>query len=106
MGRIDTFISILRWIIIGGVAGYVSSLVLKAERQGCLIKVVIGIVGAFIGGFVMNFLLPGGLTGWVFMDEIINATVGAVILLVILEILLPGKQLGVDNGNGGRRRRR
>ncbi|MBN1312050.1 MAG: GlsB/YeaQ/YmgE family stress response membrane protein [Anaerolineae bacterium] len=108
-----TFISILQWIIIGGVAGYVSSLLLKAERQGCLIKIIIGIAGAFIGGFMMNMLFPppqpgqlGGITGIGFVDSIINATVGAVILLIILEIILPGKQLGVDDGSKRSRRRR
>jgi uncharacterized membrane protein YeaQ/YmgE (transglycosylase-associated protein family) len=112
--NLGTFVSILGWIITGGIAGYVASLLLKAQRQGCLINIIIGIVGAFIGGFVMNLLFPsaqpgqlGGLVGWGPADAIINAIVGAVILLIALEIILPGQQLGVrDDDGGGRRRRR
>lgn len=113
--RPDTFFSILGWVITGSIAGYIASILLKAQRQGCLVNIVIGIVGAFIGGFVMNLLFPaarpgqlGGLVGWGPVDAIINATVGAVILLIALELILPGRQLGVrdDDGGGGRRRRR
>jgi uncharacterized membrane protein YeaQ/YmgE (transglycosylase-associated protein family) len=108
------FISILQWVIIGGIAGYVASVLLRAQRQGCFVNIIVGIVGAFIGGFVMNMFFPpaqpgqlGGLVGIGFIDAIINATVGAVILLIVLELLLPGKQLGVrDDDGGGRRRRR
>lgn len=107
------FISILQWIIIGGIAGYVASVLLRAHRQGCFVNIIVGIVGAFIGGFVMNLLFPpaqpgqlGGLVGIGFIDAIINATVGAVILLILLELILPGQQLGVRDDGGGRRRRR
>jgi uncharacterized membrane protein YeaQ/YmgE (transglycosylase-associated protein family) len=101
-----TLMSIVGWVITGAVAGYLASLLLKAERSGCLVKIVIGIAGAFIGGFVMNFILPGGLIpGLGFINQLITATLGAILLLIVLEIILPGKQLGVDDG-GGRRRRR
>jgi uncharacterized membrane protein YeaQ/YmgE (transglycosylase-associated protein family) len=104
--RVGTIISILQWVIIGGIAGYVASLLLRAHRQGCLINIVVGIVGAFIGGFVMNFLLPGGLIGWGFLDATINAIVGAIILLIVIELILPGRQLGVRNEDGGGRKGR
>lgn len=113
MRQAGTIISIIQWVIIGGIAGYVASVLLKAQRQGCFINIIIGIVGAFIGGFVMNLLFPpaqpgqlGGLIGIGFLDAIINATVGAVILLIALEIILPGRQLGVREDDGGGRRRR
>ncbi len=109
-----TLFSILGWIVVGGIAGYVASVLLKAQRMGCFVNIIIGIAGAFIGGFIMNLLFPptrpgqlGGLIGIGFLDAIINATVGAVILLIALEIVLPGKQLGVrDDDGGGRHRRR
>jgi uncharacterized membrane protein YeaQ/YmgE (transglycosylase-associated protein family) len=98
-----TFLSIVGWIVTGAVAGYVASILLKAERSGCIVKIVIGIAGAFIGGFVMNFVLPGGLfPGLGFLNQIVTAILGAILLLIVLEIILPGKQLGVDEG---RRRR-
>ncbi len=106
---VGTLFNILGWIVTGAVAGYIASLLLRTQRQGCLINIVLGIVGAFVGGFVMNrFLLPGGITGWGFLDAVINATIGAVIVLVAIELILPGKQLGVrgEGEEGGRRRRR
>lgn len=99
-----TFFSILSWIITGAIAGYLSSLLLKAGRTGCIVKIAIGIAGAFLGSFVMGLLFQGGLTGIGFLDQIIDATVGAILLLIILEIILPGKQLGVSDDEGRRRR--
>lgn len=105
-----TFTSILSWVIVGGIAGYVASVLLRAERAGCLVNVVLGIAGAFVGGFLMhNFILPQGVTGNGFIDSVINAILGAVVILIALELILPGRQLGVRNrgeGGGGRRRHR
>ncbi len=101
---VGTFFSILGWIITGAIAGYLASVLLRAERQGCLVNIVLGIAGAFVGGFVMhNILLPQGVTGWGPLDTIINATLGAVILLVLIELLLPGRQLGVRRARSERR---
>lgn len=101
----ETFMQIVGWVITGGIAGYVASVILRAQRSGCIVKIVIGVVGAFIGGFLMNFIMPGGLIpGWGFANQIITATLGAIVLLIILEIILPGQQLGVSD-DGGRRRR-
>jgi len=103
--------SIIGWIITGSVAGYIASLLLKAERQGCLVNIILGVLGAFVGGFVVENLLGFHLTGVGFIDTIFSATIGAVIVLLVIEFLLPGKQLGRRGGDGaakgrGRRRRR
>jgi uncharacterized membrane protein YeaQ/YmgE (transglycosylase-associated protein family) len=107
----ETFFQILGWIITGSIAGYVASLLLRAERQGCIVNIILGVVGAFVGGFVMNrFLFPAGITGWPPLDTIIHAIVGAVIVLIAIELIIPGKQLGVrgesGSSRGSRRRRR
>jgi uncharacterized membrane protein YeaQ/YmgE (transglycosylase-associated protein family) len=103
---LETFFSVLGWVITGAVAGYLASVILRAERSGCIVKIAIGIAGAFLGGFIMQFIMPGGLIpGFGILNQIITATIGAVLLLVILEIVLPGKQLGVSDDGGGRRRR-
>jgi uncharacterized membrane protein YeaQ/YmgE (transglycosylase-associated protein family) len=76
---------ILVWIILGAIAGWLASVVMKS-RQGLLGDIIVGIVGAFIGGFVLN-LLPGvnnaGVTG-LNLASIFTAFVGAVILLALL----------------------
>lgn len=93
--QFSTLVSLIGWIITGGIAGWAASALLGAERGGCLLHVALGIVGALVGGFIMGrFIVPGGLTGLGFIDAIINATVGAVIVLLLLELVLPGRQLG------------
>lgn len=104
---LQTLGSIISWVITGAVAGYLASILLRAGRTGCLVKIGIGIAGAFIGGFLMSFILPGGLIpGLGFINQLVTATLGAIILLIVLEIILPGKQLGVEEDDGGRRGRR
>lgn len=77
---------ILSWIIVGGLAGLLAQFLMGGGRAGCLMTVLLGIVGAFIGGFVMSLLGFGGIDGlnvW----SILVATVGAVILLAISRAL-------------------
>lgn len=75
---------IISWIIIGGVAGWLASIVIgNNQRQGCIMNIVVGIVGAFIGGFVMRFV-GGGPTDFGFdIYSLLVATVGAIILLAV-----------------------
>ncbi|MEO1647019.1 MAG: GlsB/YeaQ/YmgE family stress response membrane protein, partial [Chloroflexota bacterium] len=47
---------ILVWLIVGGLAGWVASMIMKTDsRQGLVQDILVGIVGAFIGGFVLDF---------------------------------------------------
>jgi uncharacterized membrane protein YeaQ/YmgE (transglycosylase-associated protein family) len=74
----------LAWIVIGALAGWLASIAMKTNReQGLLIDIVVGIVGAFIGGFVFNALGIGGVTGFNIWSLFV-AFIGAVILLAIL----------------------
>lgn len=76
---------IISWIIVGALAGWIASLIMGTNnQQGCLLDIVVGIVGAFIGGFVMNLLGFGTFTGFN-LWSIIVAIIGAVILLAIIK---------------------
>ena len=80
---------IIAWIIFGGLAGWVASLIAgMSERQGCLLNIVVGIVGAIIGGFLMS-LLRGGEPFEVGFDlpSFLVAVVGAVLLLAGLRLI-------------------
>jgi uncharacterized membrane protein YeaQ/YmgE (transglycosylase-associated protein family) len=78
-------ISFLLWILLGAVAGWLASLVMKTNAsQGTLMDIVVGIVGAFIGGLVFNLFGAAGVTGFNFYSLLV-AFVGAVILLAILK---------------------
>lgn len=77
---------ILSWIIVGGLAGLLAQSLLGGGRSGCLMSVLLGIVGAFVGGFVMSLFGYGGVDGlniW----SIVVATVGAIIVLLIARAL-------------------
>lgn len=72
---------IILWIILGAIAGWIASIVMKTDaQQGFLADVVIGIVGAVIGGVVAQFLGGTGITGFNFYSLAV-AVLGAMILL-------------------------
>jgi uncharacterized membrane protein YeaQ/YmgE (transglycosylase-associated protein family) len=81
--------SIIAWIIFGGLAGWVASLLAgTSERQGCLLNIVVGIVGAMIGGFLMS-LLRGGEPWEISFDlpSFAVAVVGALLLLGAVRLI-------------------
>jgi uncharacterized membrane protein YeaQ/YmgE (transglycosylase-associated protein family) len=74
---------ILTWIIVGLIAGALAKLIMPGDDPGgILVTIIIGIVGAFIGGFVFNLLGSSGVTGFNIWSLIV-ATIGAIILLAI-----------------------
>jgi uncharacterized membrane protein YeaQ/YmgE (transglycosylase-associated protein family) len=77
--------SILAWIVVGGIAGWLASLVVRGGGMGVIMNIVVGIVGAIIGGALLSLLLPGSfsLTGFNFTSLIV-AFVGSVVLLLVL----------------------
>ncbi len=73
----------LLWVILGAVAGWIASIIMKTDaQQGLLGDILLGIVGAFIGGFVFNMLGASGATGFNFYSLLV-AIIGAVILIYI-----------------------
>ena len=75
--------NILLWIILGAIAGWVASLIVKSN-QGILLDIVVGIVGAFVGGFIFQAFGASGVTGFN-IYSILVAIVGAVVLLFIVK---------------------
>jgi uncharacterized membrane protein YeaQ/YmgE (transglycosylase-associated protein family) len=80
--------SILLFIIIGAIAGWLAGLIVKGYGFGLLGNIVVGIVGAFIAGWLFP-RLGWGVGGGVFW-AILHSTIGAVILLVLLRIVRTG----------------
>ena len=79
--------SIIAWIVLGGVAGWLASLIMDTDRsQGILANVVIGVIGALFGGFLFSTLGVGGLTGFSLYSLVI-ATVGAVVLIWLYQVI-------------------
>jgi uncharacterized membrane protein YeaQ/YmgE (transglycosylase-associated protein family) len=76
--------SIIAWIIVGIIAGWLAKMVVPGEGPGGIIgDLVVGIVGAIIGGWVFNYFGHAGVTG-LNIGSIIVAFIGAVILLWII----------------------
>jgi uncharacterized membrane protein YeaQ/YmgE (transglycosylase-associated protein family) len=81
--------SFLLWIILGLIAGWLASVIMKTDSsQGPLLDIILGVVGASIGGFVFNMFGMSGVTGFDFYSLIV-ATIGAVILIWIGRMLSP-----------------
>ncbi|MEJ2385645.1 MAG: GlsB/YeaQ/YmgE family stress response membrane protein [Xanthomonadales bacterium] len=76
--------SLLVFLIIGAVAGWLAGILVKGGGFGLLGNIVIGVIGAFIGGFLFGLLgiAAGGIFG-----AIVSATIGAVVLLIVVRAL-------------------
>lgn len=56
---------IFLWIVFGALVGWVASLIMKTDsQQGVLLNIVVGVVGAVVGGWLMNFLGESGVSGF------------------------------------------
>lgn len=75
--------SILLWIIFGAIAGWIASMITKTNN-GLLMDIIVGIIGAVIGGWIMNSLGSAGTTGFNLWSLLV-AILGAVVLLVIVK---------------------
>jgi uncharacterized membrane protein YeaQ/YmgE (transglycosylase-associated protein family) len=77
--------SLLIFLIIGAIAGWLAGLIVSGFGFGLLGNIIVGIIGAFIAGWLfprLGFAIGGGI-----LASIINATIGAVILLVLVKVL-------------------
>jgi uncharacterized membrane protein YeaQ/YmgE (transglycosylase-associated protein family) len=76
--------NLLLFIVLGGIAGWLASVIMKTNnRQGILLDIVIGIVGAFLGGLLFNLFGARGVTGFNLWSLLV-ALIGAVCLLAIV----------------------
>lgn len=77
---------LLAWLLIGLVAGAVASRLVRGHGMGCCLDVVLGIVGAFVGGIVVGFFVPQT-EAYGFLGSLVVATLGAIILLAGLRLV-------------------
>ena len=79
--------SILAWIVMGLIAGFIASKIVNKSGEGFILDIVLGIVGALIGGFITNNVLHIGAVNGLNIHSILIAVVGAVIFLVVYHAL-------------------
>ena len=81
------------WLVIGGLIGWVASMIMKTDaQQGLLLNVVVGIVGAFVGGWLISPLLgiPTINQNAFSLPSLLVSLVGAVILLAVVNLVRRG----------------
>jgi uncharacterized membrane protein YeaQ/YmgE (transglycosylase-associated protein family) len=79
--------NILAWIVLGALAGWIASIIMRRNKQmGAIANIVVGIIGAFIGGYIMDFFGAQGFTGFN-VQSLLVAILGAVILLWLVNLI-------------------
>ncbi|MCI6207101.1 MAG: GlsB/YeaQ/YmgE family stress response membrane protein [Corynebacterium glucuronolyticum] len=75
------------WIIVGGLAGWIGSKIMKTDEQmGLFLNIVVGVIGGFLGGWVLGLFGMGGSTGnWIL--SFITCLIGACLLLWIVGLI-------------------
>lgn len=89
--------NLIIWLIVGGILGWLASIVMKRDaQQGVLLNVVVGIVGAFLGGLLISPLLGVGTInqGDFSIGALLVSLLGAVILLAIVNLIRRGSTRG------------
>jgi len=78
--------SILAWIILGLIAGFIASKLVNKAGEGVVLDIVLGVVGAIVGGWLFSAFGAGGVTG-LNLYSMLVAVVGAVVVLVVYHAL-------------------
>ncbi|HEU4991677.1 MAG TPA: GlsB/YeaQ/YmgE family stress response membrane protein [Luteimonas sp.] len=82
------------WLIVGGIIGWLASMIMRTDaQQGIVLNVVVGIIGALIGGWLIAPLIGGstGAAGGFDIMGFIAALIGAIILLAIVNLFRRGR---------------
>jgi uncharacterized membrane protein YeaQ/YmgE (transglycosylase-associated protein family) len=79
--------SFIAWIVLGGFAGWIGSLIMGTDgSQGIIANVVVGIIGAFIGGLIFNFFGEGGVSGFNWYSLFVSI-IGAIVTIWLYKIV-------------------
>ncbi|RWZ78244.1 MAG: GlsB/YeaQ/YmgE family stress response membrane protein [Candidatus Microsaccharimonas sossegonensis] len=88
-------LGIIGWIVLGGLAGWVASMIAGTNaRQGLLGNIIAGIIGAFVGGFIVSLFGGDGVTGFNLWSFLV-ALLGAVVVLFIWRAITGGRKTTV-----------
>ena len=78
--------SLIAWIVVGLVAGWLASMVVNRRGEGFILDILLGVVGAFIGGYLFRYFGHTGVSG-INVHSILVAAVGAIVLLAVYHLL-------------------
>lgn len=81
-------LNFIGWLVLGALAGWIASLIMRTNRQqGCLTDIIVGIIGAFLGGFIFDQLDIGPQATGLNLPSLLVAVVGAVVLLFVIKLI-------------------
>ena len=80
---------ILLWIVFGAIAGWIASMIMASEG-GLVMDVVMGVIGAIVGGYIMEFLGQSGVSGFN-LYSIVVAVIGACVVIYLGRMLKIGR---------------
>jgi uncharacterized membrane protein YeaQ/YmgE (transglycosylase-associated protein family) len=78
--------SIIGWLVLGLISGFIASKIVNKSGEGLILDIVLGIVGAFVGGFLFTYLGATGITGFNLYSMFV-AVIGAVVILVLYHLV-------------------
>jgi uncharacterized membrane protein YeaQ/YmgE (transglycosylase-associated protein family) len=78
---------IISWIVLGGVAGWIGSMLINRTGEGLLLDIVLGVIGAIVGGWLFTTFGATGMTGFNLWSLLV-AVVGSVIILAIYHAIV------------------
>ncbi|WP_147653021.1 GlsB/YeaQ/YmgE family stress response membrane protein [Vulcaniibacterium gelatinicum] len=82
--------SLIIWLVVGGIVGWLASLIMKTDaQQGIVLNVVVGVLGGVIGGWLLprvGLSLGGGMLGF-----FVTALIGAIVLLAVVNLFRRGR---------------
>jgi uncharacterized membrane protein YeaQ/YmgE (transglycosylase-associated protein family) len=79
--------SIIGWLILGLIAGFIASRIVNKAGEGLILDIVLGIIGAFVGGFLFSVFGAEGVTGFNLYSMIV-AIIGAIVVLVVYHAIV------------------
>lgn len=86
--------TLIIWLVIGGVLGWLASIVMRTDaQQGILLNIIVGIVGALLGGFLLSPLFGAEdfTDGGINLTSLLVSFLGAIILLAIVNLVRRGR---------------
>jgi uncharacterized membrane protein YeaQ/YmgE (transglycosylase-associated protein family) len=86
------YMGLISWIILGLIAGFIGSKIVNKTGDGLILDVILGVVGAVLGGYLFNLFGAQGVTG-LNLWSLLVAVIGAIVVLMIYRLVIGGGRL-------------
>ena len=86
---------VIGWIILGLIAGFIASKIVNRKGSGIIVDIILGVIGAFVGGYLFSLVGAHGATGFNFYSLFV-AIVGSIVVLVVYHFVM--RTIGQSTG--------